>query len=746
MTLGAARVIYQINDLSMYVDQLMRGYVVVLIKAERGPLWSPIPIASWDEYERIFGRTFASSADPLVLKTGLLQGAKFLVIRLVHCEDPGNKDTMTAVCSSCNLMDAGSTPTAAYIESNAGPFIITAATPGQVTGTEVGPFTFGAGTADARSISVGSGSGQAFTLTGVAQSAQQVVGQINAATNGLTASVVSGCIRMVANSSTDGISIGVVPNDAYSVLGFIETNYPSIPGNNTLVFSIDGGADQTFTLTPGTRQATQVIEDLSAMTGGGVLSNVGKLRIVSATTGTNSHVAVKNNSTCLTAFGFDTAVHSGTLGISQNTLGFKAANPGKWGDGMTIQTYPGSLNPDTAFDVRVSYSNQGDLNEYFSNLTMDPNADNYAVTQINQRSQLVKVTDLYSNNVLPTNNPAANGNGTPMTGGDDGLVGFNDADYIGDSMVQTGIYAAEQTDMSIDIMIPGTSSIPVLQALVAFCESNGGYVAYANPPAGCDPMNIKAWRMGEDPYSHEAFNSCRLALFCFRPLCYDSRIDSSFYVSNLGMLASCIADTDTNYDYIYAPVGPRRGKVDFVEGIDFNMDHYTGYQDMFADYELNYLMICSQKGIEGAVFWEQYTTQRAASALQDLNVVRFLTMMKRVLVPVLRMFLFEPNHPVTWREIYRELEPVFQQWKDTYSIYDFELQTDRDAYWDGGVLKNAILNTGLSIDQGIYKCRVLIQPTRAIRYLQFTVGVMRTGEAFSEIDTLTELPAGILSN
>ena len=117
--------------------------------------------------------------------------------------------------------------------------------------------------------------------------------------------------------------------------------------------------------------------------------------------------------------------------------------------------------------------------------------------------------------------------------------------------------------------------------------------------------------------------------------------------------------------------------------------------------------------------------------------------MRKVLVPVLRMFLFEPNHPVTWREIHRTLDPQFRLWKDKTSIYDYVLQTDRDAFFDGGVLKNAVLNSGLEIDQGIYRARALVQPTRAIRYLEFEVGVMRTGEAFSEYTELKELPGWV---
>lgn len=743
MTLGAARVMYQINDLSLYVDQLMRGYVVVLVKTERGPLWSPVPITSWDEYERTFGRTFSSSTDPLILKMGLLQGARFIVIRLVHCEDVGDLDTITASTSSVTLTDSGSTPTAARVESKVGLFTIVAPTPGTVTGTEVGPYSFVLDTADAFKITVGSGAAQTFALTGTSVTAANVVDQINAATTGLTASVVDNKIKLTANADADGLVIGSVSNDAYSVLGFIEASYASVGGNNSLVFSIDGGADQTFTLTAGSKTAAQVAADLSAMTGGGATSVNGKLRIISATTGLSSTVQVKADSTCLTLFDFDTDEHAGTAGVSQDTLTFESNNPGAWGNGLRVHTYAGDLNPETAFDVRVSYSYQGGLTEYFSNLSMDPDSDRYVVSYINERSQLVTVTDLYSTNPYPTNMPAIDGNGIAMTGGTDGLEGFNDSDYIGDEYLQNGIYAANKTDMSIDIMIPGTSSVTVLQALVAYCENTGVYVAYGNTPPGLDPMETKAWRMGEDPYSHEAFNSHRLALFFGRPLVYESRTDSRLNISPLGHLASCISKTDTYYDYHYAPVGPRRGTTDFVEGIDFNMYDYKGYQDLYADYGINYLMITRDQGIEGAVFWEQYTTQRASSALRDLNVVRFLTMMRRVLEPVLRTFLFEPNHPSTWREIHRTLEPTFEDWKTRYSIYDYALQTDRDAFWDGGVLKNAVLNSGLSIDQGIYRARALIQPTRAIRYIEFEVGVLRTGEAFSTYTEMKELPGWI---
>lgn len=746
MTLGAARVIYQINDLSMYVDQLIRGYVVVLVKTQRGPLWTPTPVATLDDYERIFGLTFASSTDPMVLKSGLLQGAKFIVIRLAHCENPADKSTCTALASTVTLQDTGSIPTAARIDSNVGPFVITGSAPGSFTQlSETITVSFVANVADTIKLSTGNGSATSIQLTGTAINISAVAEQINTGFSTVIASVINQKLVLSAKNAGDSITIWPVANDVYSILDLTEGTYQPTSGTDTIVFSMNGGALQTFTLPTGRVTSTQVASALSAMTGGGALSENGKVRIVSSISGPTGSIKIDSSSTCLGIFGFDTNVHVGTTGVTEATMRIDAANPGIWGDSLSIITSSNATDPENLFDLTVAYSLQGGLNESYVGLNMDPTSDHYAPTYINQRSQLVKATDLYSTNIAPSNNPALNGNGIPLSGGDDGLIGFNDADFIGDPLQLTGLYSASQTDMSIDIMIPGSTSLPVIQALVAYCENTGAYVAYCNPPVGLDPPDVVAWRMGTSPYNCPAFDSHKLAIFFGRPLVYDSQLDTSYYVSNLGMLASCIADTDTNYNYSYAPVGPRRGVVNLVEGLDYNVGDYPGYQDMFADYGINSLIIQRQQGIEGAMFWEQYTTQRAASALRDLNVVRFLTMMRAVLVPVLRTFVFEPNDPPTWREIYRALQPSFDQWKNQYAIYDYQLQCDELAYFDGGQLKGAIMNTGLTIDQGIYQARVLVQPTRAIRYIEFTVGVMRTGESFSDFNYLTTLP-GWVSN
>jgi phage tail sheath protein FI len=294
-------------------------------------------------------------------------------------------------------------------------------------------------------------------------------------------------------------------------------------------------------------------------------------------------------------------------------------------------------------------------------------------------------------------------------------------------------------------MVPGSTSATVYQAMIVYCEDRADMLGYGMIPYGLVPEDAVAWRLGAAPWSHPAFNSHRFSLWYGRPLVYDDLDDTRKWISNLGHLASCLCKTDNDYGSSHAPVGPRRGVVTLVEDIDYDIqtNRRTGYSDLFAENGINYLMMSRYPGIEGAMFWEQRTTQRAPSALRELNVVRFITIMNRMLMPILRTFLFEPNHPVTWREIHRTLEPAFEDWKNKYDIYDYALQTDRDAWFDGGVLKNAVINSGIDIDRGIYHCRALIQPTRTIYYLEFELGVMRTGEAFETFLELKELPGWI---
>jgi hypothetical protein len=737
MTMGASRVIYSISDLSLYVDTLDAGYVLVYGAFERGEPFTPIPCTTVDELERWFGRSILSSTDPLGAKVGLMQGAKFLIVRLIHCTDPADPSTTDALCSTLTVQDRGAVAIPARVTSGTGPWTIRVPAGGTTTGTEVENFTFVTDVSDKFKITVGAHGPYTVTLSGTDVSAATVAGQINAGSDYLTADVVNGKLRVYANTVTDNLVIGSVSNDAYTVLGIGEGTYAIDAGNNGLTVAIHGQSSQPITLDAGVLTVSGLFVALDDLLGAALSVENGTLVVSTTETGVSATITMSG--TARSDLGFSGSQQTGSVGTPQDTLTFSAKNPGAWGDDLRIHIYDNPLDPNNSFDVRITYAGQPTLNEFWARLNMDIASDRYVVTYLNARSRLVNVTNEESINTAPVNRPAVDTTGTVLDNGSDGSA-LGTPDYIGDDLAQTGIYAGDKTDIAIDAMIPSSSNVSVQQALTAWAEDRG-LVNYCQLPAGLDQDDALGWRNGDDPWTFEKWDNMHMFLEYGRPLVYDSRFDRQVEIPNLWLLAACISKNDVFYDYSHDPTGPRRGVVQMVEGLDVNLNDFPGYQDLFADQQVNYLEMTKS---EGAVFWESYTTLIANSSMRNLNVVRFLLYMKRVFMPVLRTFLKEPNHPTTWKLVDQTLRPQLELWKTQGQIYSYLLQTDRDAVMDNdGTLRGAILNTGQEIQQGIYNARVLIQPTLAIRYFQFTVGVLATGEPYANFEEMHTLPGWV---
>ena len=753
MSLGAARIINSITDLSMFVDNVLLGWVVLVGQFERGPVGKATAVSSLDELRTYFGNKVPWTTDPLVAEMGLRQGARFIIIRVVHYEDVADVTSISAYCSTLTLNDMGAIATHGKALSTYGPYAFIPSAGGNVTGDEIGPFNIATGVNDSLKFQVAAGTAVTVTLAAASLiAAQVIIDQINnqAGSAGLTAHVVGNQqIKIAANSATNSLSLLDVATDAYSTLGLIEGTYKAVPGTNVLDVKINAQATpQSFTLLPlhgetGVYNLTssQVVSQLSGLVNAVAFSINGRVCIETVSAGSSTGVQIMATSTCLPQMGWDTNVHAGNIGSSQPTLRVDASNPGQWSNNLIFQVWPSALNPDTAVTIKVVLPTQG-LTETYTDMDMDPTSQNYAPNFINSRSQFVVLTDLASSSEIPQNRPLTNVLGYQLTGGADGGA-MQDSDWIGDPLAQTGFYAADQTwNPAMDIIVPSTQSPNVYQALIVYVETRADLIAYGEIPYGMTPAEAINWRNGIG-FGFGAWNSHRFCLFYGRPLVFDDMDNTTKYISCLGHLASCLAKTDNNYDQSYAPVGPKRGTVTLCDGVDFDVRSYnsTGYPDLFANNGINYLFISHIPGIQGAMFWEQRTTWQAESALQDLNVVRFITAANRMLLPVLETFLFDPNHPMTWRAIARVLEPAFQAFKNKYQIYDFVIQTDKDAYWDGkGNLINAVINTGLDISQHIYHCRALIQPTQAIYYLMFDMGVVGAGVAFEQFTSLYQLP------
>lgn len=150
-----------------------------------------------------------------------------------------------------------------------------------------------------------------------------------------------------------------------------------------------------------------------------------------------------------------------------------------------------------ANEFNLTVEDNGLLVEVFPNLSMDNTKENYVETVINhpdRGSRLIKVDDLNSATVSPGDIPAI-GTFGPLTGGNDGLGGLVDTDFIGSAAGKTGIRALDCVqDLSL-LIIPGRATSAVHNAMISYCEGTRDKACFAilDPPANQDAPGIVAY-------------------------------------------------------------------------------------------------------------------------------------------------------------------------------------------------------------------------------------------------------------
>lgn len=145
-------------------------------------------------------------------------------------------------------------------------------------------------------------------------------------------------------------------------------------------------------------------------------------------------------------------------GPPQDTLLVSAANPGAWGDTLSVEVVDG----DAASTFKLRFY----LNSVLQFTTRDlvSPADAVAVVNTSAVNHLVQLTDLSSPSTPPTNNPA-NIAATPLAGGADGTAP-NDADFA------AGLDAFTYELGVGAVALPGKTGSTIWNALIAHSVAN----------------------------------------------------------------------------------------------------------------------------------------------------------------------------------------------------------------------------------------------------------------------------------
>ena len=459
---------------------------------ERGPVGVATQVTSFDEFVSIFG-SFTANADLTLAMQGFFQngGNNAWIVRTVHYTDITSSATKTSAAAQLNLQTATGAPSS-----------------GAVTGTIPAPIAMVDG--DTLIVDVDGGGTATATFNATAASRTSTGTETFALVDGqtLTVEIDGGSVQTITFNTAEFVAIGAATAaEVAAVINSEIVGASAAPSAGAVAITSDrlgtgsgvnvtgGTANAVLNFTTGLVSGTGDVSDMSAVTAaeiktvveadiaGLTVSGATLITITSNTTGPTSSIQVDATSTLDTKLGFDNATHSGDSGAPGNTLQIDGKTDGTYANLISIVIDPPTSGASDEFNLLVQ--DDGLVVETFPNLSMDDTADNFVETIVNATngSDLIKATDLDSTAADPR---PAEGTFGPLSGGDDGLVGLADTDFLGSEAGGTGLHAFDMTQGLTLLAIPGRATAAVHNGMITYADTfrDKEMFAILDPPAG----------------------------------------------------------------------------------------------------------------------------------------------------------------------------------------------------------------------------------------------------------------------
>jgi hypothetical protein len=443
--------------------------------SERGPIGEPILLTGFAEYRRIFGGFISGTHKhlPLAVKAFFDEGGgACYVCRVTHYSDVTDPATSTAVKSSVVLVNGGN-PSPAVLEGADYPLYFSTSTTLLVsvdgggndsaafTGTaerQVSSGVFPLNLNDNQTLTIQVDARPLQTITFVegalvvdidAITAAEAAGVINSQLVGARAWVLGG--NVVIESDTKGTSsvLSVTGGTAAATFVFAETV---------------AGAGNVATLAAVTAVEAKAIIEAGINDGDGVVVDATADHLVITSVATGDDATLQPDASILTAFGFDagevTGADDGELDAAR--VEERYASGLSW-----TATVKAATSGDAGlFDLVMKDAN-GVVIETWRNLSNDPEAEGYAPNVLIAGGSIFTYVDLEADGA-----PRPDNGVYTLAGGNTGLSGIVDADFIGGSGAgRTGLRALDAVlDLTL-LAVPGRTSAAIWNGVSTYCET-----------------------------------------------------------------------------------------------------------------------------------------------------------------------------------------------------------------------------------------------------------------------------------
>lgn len=402
-----------------------------------------------------------------------------------------------------------------------------------------------------------------------------------------------------------------------------------------------------------------------------------------------------------------------------------------------------SINNDgaTAETFNVSLLNDGTFVESIINVGTDNPTSDYIKGEIYYggvavTGTLAPITNFINaisslgagvTSITVTNNADVTATGAPrfvklkdgtynLAGGTNGTMTSNGV--IGDAATKTGIYALDDDLLNISIgIVPGIYDDSVQNALITLAETSQNFIAVVAPPMSLDTVEeATEWMNGRasDLSRTAAINNSWAAVFWPWVQVFDVFSSKDRWYDPAIFAVRQMAFTDNVAETWFAPAGFRRGRLTKPTATEMPLNQ--GDRDALYTNNINPIVNFAPEGI---TIFGQKTAQRAATALDRINVRRLMIYLRKVLLQTGRIDLFEPNDAFTWEVVKDKAESLLNDIKARRGITDFRVICDETV------------NTPLRVDRNELWCKILIRPTKTAEWIVFEVNLTNQSAKFS---------------
>jgi hypothetical protein len=430
-------------------------------------------------------------------------------------------------------------------------------------------------------------------------------------------------------------------------------------------------------------------------------------------------------------------------GSSTNVMTVFAKSPGTWGNNIIVQFRDTIVSgaPADRFDMLVfapppeTPAETAVLQEVYTNLSLTSTNARYIEKVVEDGIPGESVPSLYVIlDVLSAGTPSF-ANFTLGTGGGtvgaDGVSTLASTDYIGTYAGQnsTGLQVLLNSDRyEFNLLaVPGITHTAVIDAMITLVETRGDALAVIDPPFGLTTEQVIDWHNGLGA-AHSIPNSPSLAidsnyaaLYWSWQRTFDQTNKVLVFLPPSGFIMANMSENDRVAGPWFATAGYVRGVTDSLEA-EYSPD-LTERDDLVGEgtgNRVNPLAEFPALGVDAAVIFGNKTLQRTETALASVHIRRMLLHAKKLCASAVKVLVFDPNDPVSWKRFEQFCNPVLEEIASRRGLEVFK------------VTCNATTNPPSQRAKRIMRGTITLKPIEAAERIILDFALQAVGAEFTE--------------